>query len=126
MRRSRTETESTAPFMSVSAAPLDSTKLLTRSDSLWTFLYIKGAEPTNNVAERAVRHGVLRRKTRVVLLGALIFFSSRVAGSAYAKKNIPNDSSLRLPFYARHSLRTKCVPTGTATLLLFRNARIVI
>jgi len=37
-------------------------KLLTRSDSLWTFLYIEGVEPTNNVAERAVRHGVLCRK----------------------------------------------------------------
>ncbi len=38
-------------------------KLLKRSDALWTFLYIGGVEPTNNVAERAVRHGVLCRKT---------------------------------------------------------------
>jgi len=38
-------------------------KLLTRSDALWTLLYLEGVEPPNNVAERAVRHGVLRRKT---------------------------------------------------------------
>ncbi len=38
-------------------------KLLKRADALWTFLYVEGVEPTNNVAERAVRHGVLCRKT---------------------------------------------------------------
>ncbi len=38
-------------------------KLLKRADALWTFLYIEGVEPTNNTAERAVRHGVLCRKT---------------------------------------------------------------
>ena len=38
-------------------------KLLKHADALWTFLYIEGVEPTNNVAERAVRHGVLCRKT---------------------------------------------------------------
>jgi transposase len=38
-------------------------KLLKRADALWTFLYIEGVEPTNNSAERAVRHGVLCRKT---------------------------------------------------------------
>lgn len=37
-------------------------KLLKRADSLWTFLYVEGVEPTNNTAERAVRHGVLCRK----------------------------------------------------------------
>ena len=38
-------------------------KLLKHADALWTFLYVEGVEPTNNVAERAVRHGVLCRKT---------------------------------------------------------------
>jgi len=38
-------------------------KLLKRSDALWTFLYVNGVEPTNNIAERTVRHGVLCRKT---------------------------------------------------------------
>ena len=37
-------------------------KLLKHADALWTFLYIEGVEPTNNTAERAVRHGVLYRK----------------------------------------------------------------
>jgi transposase len=38
-------------------------KLLKRVDALWTFLYVEGVEPTNNAAERAIRHGVLWRKT---------------------------------------------------------------
>jgi transposase len=38
-------------------------KLVKRTDALWTFLYTDGVEPTNNTAERAVRHGVLCRKT---------------------------------------------------------------
>ena len=38
-------------------------KLLKRVDALWTFLYVEDVEPTNNTAERAVRHGVLCRKT---------------------------------------------------------------
>ena len=37
-------------------------KLLKRVDALWTFVYVEGVEPTNNIAERAVRHGVLCRK----------------------------------------------------------------
>lgn len=37
-------------------------KLLRSADSLWTFVRVEGVEPTNNVAERAVRHAVLWRK----------------------------------------------------------------
>lgn len=37
-------------------------KLLRSADSLWTFVRVDGVEPTNNVAERAVRHAVLWRK----------------------------------------------------------------
>ncbi len=29
---------------------------------MWTFVPIEGVEPTNNGAERAVRHGVIYRK----------------------------------------------------------------
>jgi transposase len=36
---------------------------LAREPRLWTFARPAGVAPTNNVAERAVRHGVLRRKT---------------------------------------------------------------
>ena len=37
-------------------------RLLKRRHSLWTFVYIEGVEPTNNVAEQEVRHGVIMRK----------------------------------------------------------------
>jgi transposase len=39
--------------------------LIAESDALWTFCEVEGAEPTNNRAERAVRHGVLLRKTQL-------------------------------------------------------------
>jgi transposase len=38
--------------------------LLAHERRLWTFVRHDGVEPTNNVAERTVRHGVLGRKTR--------------------------------------------------------------
>jgi transposase len=37
--------------------------LLEREETLWTFVRVEGVEPTNNLAERAVRPGVLWRKT---------------------------------------------------------------
>jgi transposase len=37
-------------------------KILLLADALWTFVYRKGVEPTNNAAERALRHAVLWRK----------------------------------------------------------------
>ena len=37
-------------------------KLLGSVDSLWTFVRVPGVEPTNNVAERSVRHAVLWRR----------------------------------------------------------------
>lgn len=33
-----------------------------RFESLWTFIYVKGVEPTNNEAERGLRHAVIWRK----------------------------------------------------------------
>jgi transposase len=33
--------------------------LLALERSLWTFAYREGVEPTNNAAERALRHAVL-------------------------------------------------------------------
>ena len=35
---------------------------LCRFDSLWIFVYKEGVEPTNNVAERGLRHAVIWRK----------------------------------------------------------------
>ncbi len=37
-------------------------ELLKRRDALWTFVHLEGVEPTNNVAERSIRPGVLWRK----------------------------------------------------------------
>lgn len=38
-------------------------KLLDREPQLWTFIWRQGVEPTNNAAERTVRHAVFWRKT---------------------------------------------------------------
>lgn len=51
---------------SVSAQPKIvhfSKELLKHWDALWTFTRVEGVEPTNNAAERALRHGVLWRKS---------------------------------------------------------------
>jgi transposase len=37
-------------------------ELLKRREALWTFVHLDGVEPTNNVAERSIRPGVLWRK----------------------------------------------------------------
>ena len=37
-------------------------KLLRHFDSLWTFVRVRGVEPTNNPAEQVIRHGVIIRK----------------------------------------------------------------
>ena len=39
--------------------------LLDEYDALWTFCEVPGISPTNNVAERALRHGVLLRKIQL-------------------------------------------------------------
>jgi transposase len=36
--------------------------ILKRREALWTFVQVDGVEPTNNIAERALRPGVLWRK----------------------------------------------------------------
>ena len=37
-------------------------ELLAGESHLWTFVRVEGVEPTNNDAERALRHGVIYRK----------------------------------------------------------------
>jgi transposase len=39
--------------------------LLDEYDALWTFCEVPGISPTNNAAERALRHGVLLRKIQL-------------------------------------------------------------
>ncbi|RKH03383.1 IS66 family transposase [Corallococcus sp. CA053C] len=38
-------------------------EILKRKDALWTFVYTEAVEPTNNLAERDLRHSVIWRKT---------------------------------------------------------------
>lgn len=38
-------------------------EILKLKDALWTFVYTEGVEPTNNLAERDLRHAVIWRKT---------------------------------------------------------------
>ena len=37
-------------------------QILQVADALWTFIEIRGIEPTNNAAERALRQSVIQRK----------------------------------------------------------------
>lgn len=39
--------------------------LLAEREALWTFCEVEGVEPTNNAAERALRHAVIMRKTQL-------------------------------------------------------------
>jgi transposase len=52
--------------------------ILKREEALWTFVYVDGVEPTNNLGERQVRHGVLWRK--------ICFGTQSEAGSRFAER----------------------------------------
>jgi len=52
--------------------------ILKREEALWTFVHIEDVEPTNNLAERQVRHGVLWRK--------MCFGTQSEAGSRFAER----------------------------------------
>ena len=52
--------------------------ILKREEALWTFVRVEGVEPTNNLAERQVRPGVLWRKSR--------FGTQSEAGSRFVER----------------------------------------
>jgi transposase len=54
------------------------TDLWERRDHLWTFVEVEGVEPTNNAAERALRHAVIWRK--------LSFGTQSSAGSRFVER----------------------------------------
>jgi len=68
------------------AAPLG-WHLLSHFDSLWTFVRREGVEPTNNAAERAVRPGVLWRKSS--------FGTPSERGRTFAERMLTVVTSLR-------------------------------
>jgi len=52
--------------------------ILKREAALWTFVHVEDVEPTNNLGERQVRHGVLWRK--------MCFGTQSEAGSRFAER----------------------------------------
>lgn len=62
-------------------------EILKLKRALWTFVNIEGVEPTNNAAERAVRHGVLWRKS--------CFGTDSTHGSRYAERMLTAAATLR-------------------------------
>jgi transposase len=63
-------------------------ELLRWKESLWTFAAHPGVEPTNNAAERAVRHAVCWRKTS--------YGTASAAGSRFAERLLTIVASCRL------------------------------
>lgn len=62
-------------------------KLLDHFDAMWTFAYREGIEPTNNDAERALRHAVILRK--------LCFGSHSSRGSRFTERMLTCHATLR-------------------------------
>ena len=62
-------------------------EILGVESALWTFIYREGVEPTNNAAERALRHGVLWRKSS--------FGTHSPAGSRFVERVMTAVTSLR-------------------------------
>ncbi len=63
-------------------------EMLRHFESLWTFLEVKGVEPTNNAAERALRHPVVARK--------LSFGSQSERGLRFIERVLSLRETLRL------------------------------
>ena len=61
--------------------------ILKRREALWTFVQVVGVEPTNNVAERAIRPGVLWRKGS--------FGTQSAAGSRFVESMMTVVSTLK-------------------------------
>lgn len=61
--------------------------ILKREDALWTFVRVEGVEPTNNLAERQVRPGVLWRKSS--------FGTQSKAGSRFAERIMTTVATLK-------------------------------
>jgi transposase len=62
-------------------------QILKLKDALWTFVYTQGVEPTNNLAERDLRHAVIWRKTS--------FGTQSEEGSRFAERILTVVMSLR-------------------------------
>ncbi len=89
--------------------------LLERWDALWNFLYREGVEPTNNHAERNLRHLVIWRKS--------YFCTRSKAGSEYVARSASIIMTSRLrglnPFEVfEEIIRTALLNNGLLSHLL--------
>lgn len=62
-------------------------EILKLRDALWTFVYVEGVEPTNNMAEQDLRHAVIWRKTS--------FGTKSAGGSRFVERILSVAMSLR-------------------------------
>lgn len=63
-------------------------EMLKVEEAFWTFVDVEGVEPTNNFAERCIRHGVMYRKTS--------FGTQSAAGSRFVERMLTTLTSLNL------------------------------
>ncbi|HJW76262.1 MAG TPA: IS66 family transposase [Thermoleophilia bacterium] len=63
-------------------------EMLKVEEAFWTFIDTEGVEPTNNFAERCIRHGVMYRKTS--------FGTQSSAGSRFVERMLTVHTSLNL------------------------------
>ena len=63
-------------------------EILELEPALWTFASVEGVEPTNNVSENRIRHGVLWRKTS--------FGTDSPSGSRFVERILTVVTTLRM------------------------------
>ena len=90
--RAELEAAAALPISNNEKSPLAKTvrtarKLLQVEAALWTFVYVSGVEPTNNLAERVLRPGVIWRKVS--------FGSQSAAGSEFVSRILTVVTSLK-------------------------------
>ena len=117
----KAELESAAalPIASTEKSPLAKTvrtaqKLLKLEAALWNFVYVEGVEPTNNLAEQALRTAVIWRR--------ISFGSQSVAGSDFVSRILTVVTSLkaqqRNPLdYLTEAMRAKRLCVSAPSLL---------
>lgn len=76
------------------------TDFLNRFDMLWVFVYMDGVEPTNNTAERGLRHGVIWRK--------LSHGSQSEAGERFVERVMTVSMTLKLQAKNTFDYFSKC------------------
>ena len=98
-------------------------EILDLEPALWTFVAREGIEPTNNYAERLVRHGVLWRKSS--------FGTDSEAGSRFVERIRTTVATLRLQKrnvldYVEHACRAALWAQRPASLLPAASDRVIL